>query len=323
MFRAERPQKGRMRQFYQMGVEAIGSYDPYLDAEIIQLMDQIVTELGLRDYEIVINSLGCGKNKNKYRKALKKYLKPYLNELCKDCQNRYKTNPLRILDCKNSKCQKIINKAPYPLDYLCDECRAHFAKVKKLLTSVGVKYTVNPRLVRGLDYYTRTTFELVHKKLGAKNTICAGGRYDTLVSDFGGPDKGACGFAFGIERLILATKEEGLEIKPEKEISVYLAVIGEEAKEQAFILTNKLRKKSILTYIDYQGKSLKAQMRQANKLNCKYVLVIGEDELKKSKFILKNMRKHSQEEINKEKIVSYLVKDIGLHKNSSDLDYRD
>jgi histidyl-tRNA synthetase len=178
-------------------------------------------------------------------------------------------------------------------------------------------------LVRGLDYYTRTTFELVHKKLGAKNTICAGGRYDTLVSDFGGPDKGACGFAFGIERLILATKEEGLEIKPEKEISVYLAVIGEEAKEQAFILTNKLRKKSILTYIDYQGKSLKAQMRQANKLNCKYVLVIGEDELKKSKFILKNMRKHSQEEINKEKIVSYLVKDIGLHKNSSDLDYRD
>lgn len=306
MFRSEKPQAGRMRQFHQMGVEVIGSYDPYLDAEIIALMYNITTEIGLRNFNILLNSLGCLKDRERYRNILKQELKEELKNLCQNCKQRYNTNPLRILDCKNPHCKKIIKKLPSPIEYICDVCRQHFEKVKESLKAIGVPYTVNSRLVRGLDYYTRTIFELTHSKLGAKNAICAGGRYDNLVSSFGGPKVGACGFAFGIERLIMATEAEKIELKGKERNSIYVAVVNEEVKNEAYKIVNEIRNQRIKAYIDYQDRSLRAQMRQANKLQSKFVIVVGEDELKKGKVVLKDMEAHTQSEISKKDLVPIL-----------------
>lgn len=306
MFRCERPQAGRSRQFHQLGVEAIGSYEAYLDIEIIALMHNIVTEIGLRNCKILLNSLGCTKDRSHYKHVLKDILKKELAGLCKDCKQRYAVNPLRILDCKNEDCQKIINKISPPINYLCEDCQEHFEKVKNGLGELGVPYSVDTHLVRGLDYYTRTTFELTHSQLGAKNALCAGGRYDNLISDFGGPQIGACGFAFGIERTLLACEAEKINFEGKKEVSVYIATVDKELYNKAFKLTSNMRRQHINAHVDYQNKSLKAQLRQANKLKVNFVIIIGEEELKKNKFIVKDMEHHMQWEIEEEKLLSFL-----------------
>ncbi len=312
MFRSEKPQAGRMRQFHQIGVEAIGSYDAYLDAEIIDLMQEIVNEIGLKKTKLLLNTLGCLKDRLRYKEVLRSSLDKNLKRLCRDCKVRFKVNPLRILDCKNPQCQKIIERLPVPSDYICSECKEHFDKVKDLLDSLKIDYTFNPRLVRGLDYYTRTTFELIHPDLGAKNAICAGGRYDNLISSFGGPETGACGFAFGLERVLLAKEAERVDFKEKEKDSVYIATVNETNKTEAFKLLKKLHTNHIKAYFDYEGKSLKAQMRQANKLNCKYVIVVGEDELRKKRLTLKDMRAHSQQGVNIKNLISTLNKNLNL-----------
>lgn len=297
MFRAERPQAGRLRQFHHIGVEAIGSSSPYLDVEVISLAVKILEETGLEGYSVQLNSIGCRKDRQKYKLILKKALKGKLKLLCSDCHSRYKLNLLRIFDCKNETCKKVTRQLPAILDSLCPQCREHFFKVKQILDSLNISYVLNPYLVRGLDYYTKTCFEFVHPHLGAQNAVGAGGRYDELVSDLGGPEKPAVGFALGIERLIAAITpgrgEQANKIFP----SLYIAVIGDEARQLAFKVLHSLREQGIFCEMDYHNKSLKGQMRQADKLRAKYVAILGETELKKKVVILRDMQSKKQKEV--------------------------
>jgi len=311
MFRSERPQAGRYRQFNQFGAEAIGSYSPHLDAELIALMDELVTKMGLKEYDILINSLGCKKDRQTYKKKLLDYSlkdKNIIDKLCSDCQKRIKSNPLRVLDCKNPECRKLVNKLPTPKDCLCQDCQDHYSKVKTLLDSLKIKYIEDPLLVRGLDYYNRTTFELVHGGLGAQNAILAGGRYDNLISSFGGADTGACGFAGGMERLILACEAEKINLPLKDSISVYIVTLDESFYKYGFDILHTLRKSGIKAHISYEAKSLKAQMRQANKLNSRFAIIIGEDEVKSKKYTLKDMQEHEQELIDKKTLLNKIIK---------------
>jgi len=294
MFRSERPQAGRQRQFHQIGVEALGSYNPYLDVEVINLMKSYLDSIGLDNCKIKLNSLGCNKDKTALKNKLKKFLSSQTSRLCKDCKIRFKKNILRVFDCKNDSCKALLREAPKMSENLCADCNDHFEKVKSGLELVGVNYEIDPYIVRGLDYYTRTTFEVTHPKLGAQDAIAAGGRYDNLVKDFGGAKTGACGFALGVERIITA-----LELKKgEREaLDVYIATIGEEPYKKGFYLLDQLRKEGISSEIDYESKSLKAQMRVANKLGVRFVAILGEDELEKGIICLRDMSCGSQEEI--------------------------
>jgi len=292
MFRAERPQAGRMRQFHQIGVEAIGSYSPYLDAEIIALLAGLLDSFGAAHYEIKLNSLGCSKDKEALAKGLRQAIGPQIKDFCEDCKVRYEKNILRVLDCKNEVCRETLKKIfKGTPDYLCSDCTAHFETVKKGLDELKINYRVEPFLVRGLDYYTRTTFEVTHKKLGAQDALAAGGRYDNLVADLGGPEKGACGFAIGMERAVMA-----LQDIPELDagVNLYIATMGEEAYKLGFGLAMELRRQGICVEMDFEGKSLKAQMRAADKINAKYVAIIGEDELKNHSITLRNMNTKEQ-----------------------------
>ena len=311
MFRSERPQAGRYRQFNQFGVEAIGSHSPHLDAELIALMDEFVTTIGLKNYKILINSLGCKKDREIYKKKLLEYTqkdKNIFNNLCSDCKRRIKSNPLRVLDCKNPECHKLIKKFPTPQDYLCDDCKEHYNKVKLLLDSLKIEYEEDSLLVRGLDYYNRTTFELVHGGLGAQNAIIAGGRYDNLISSFGGPDTGACGFAGGMERLLLACEAEKINLPLKDSLSVYIVTLDESYYKYGFDILHALRKNGIKAHISYETKSLKAQMRQANKLNSRFAIIIGEDEIKSKKYTLKDMQEHKQELVDKKTLLNKIIK---------------
>jgi len=295
MFRSERPQAGRFRQFSQVGIEAIGSYSPYLDAEVIILLDELLKGYGLKNYAFKINSLGCEKDKKKIKDILKKELKYSLNSLCKDCQRRYKTNILRILDCKSSACKKIA-KAVSLKGALCKECSDDFILIQKLLDKAKVRYEITPILVRGLDYYTKTIFEVAAEGLGAQDAIAAGGRYDNLVSDLGGDKTGACGFAIGIERVIEVLSKVPKPTLKEKEL-IFIVTIGDEAYEEGFKILSELRRSGLSADIDYQQKSLKAQMRYANKIGASYVIVLGEDELKSKKVNIKDMKDSSQRSV--------------------------
>ncbi len=288
MFRYERPQKGRMRQFHQYGVEAIGSGFPELDAEVISLSLDIFNALGLKNVETKLNSIGCDKCRGKYKEALKSYLKPRLNELCDDCQRRYNTNPLRILDCKKDR--EKLEDAPAPYDYLCEDCHLHFEKVKEILTKTGIKYKLDKYLVRGLDYYTRTVFEFVHSYLGAQDALGGGGRYDGLIAQLGGKPKPAVGVAIGIERVMMVM--EKMAVFPDKKESplVYLVIINEELRNYAFETMTKLRNIGIRCEMDFLRRSIKAQMREANRISADYVLFIGKDEIEKGKFKIKDMK---------------------------------
>ena len=306
MFRSERPQAGRSRQFHQIGVEAIGSLNPHLDVDVISLMKVYFDSIGLADYTIKLNSLGCGKDKSALKKELKRNLGSQTNRLCKDCRIRYKKNILRVFDCKVESCKALLREAPNMMDFLCTDCAGHFQEVKSALDLLGVKYKIDPYIVRGLDYYTRTTFEVTHPSLGAQDAIGAGGRYDNLVKELGGPKMGACGFALGQDRLITA-----LALKKEPaSLDIYIATVGQESYEKGFQLLNQLRKDGISSEIDYEYKSLKAQMRVANKLKAKFVAILGEDELHKGIIALRDMSSGQQEEVRIEDFMEELKKRI-------------
>jgi len=303
MFRAERPQKGRLRQFHHIGCEAIGSTEADLDVEIISLTDNLLKAFSISDYKIKINSLGCPKDKKALTQNLHKNLKDKLTKLCAECDTRFKNNPLRILDCKNERCREVISKLDIQEAYLCPECKAHFSKVKEGLDSLNINYAVTPYLVRGLDYYTRTVFEVTHQDLGSQDALGAGGRYDNLVSDLGGSCVGAIGFALGVERLLLVHSSKFIV---HSQNLVYIISLGEEAKIQGLKLLDNLRKNGITSDTDYENKSLKGALRKANDLSARYVLIIGGDELKKNVVTLKDMASGEQKEVKTESLITEL-----------------
>lgn len=300
MFRLERPQKGRLRQFHHIGYEAIGSTDANLDVESIALADELLKAFGVEGYRIKLNSLGCPEDKKELGKLLHKELKDKILKLCEDCQKRFKGNNLRILDCKNEGCQEVVKSIDIKDRYLCDACKEHFTRVRQGLDDLKVDYELTPYLVRGLDYYTGTVFEVSHKDLGAQDAVGAGGRYNNLVKQLGGPDVGAIGFAFGVERLLLVAKEKRESINNNL---VYMIALGDEAKRYGIKLLSALSSNGIAADTDYEGKSLKGAMRSANDLNAKFVVIIGEDELKKNTLTLKNMVSGAQKEIRSDDLI--------------------
>lgn len=299
MFRAERPQKGRLRQFHHIGVEAIGANSPCIDSEVISLADSILRELGIDGCKIKINSLGCLKDKSTLAKILSAALKDKIKNLCDDCRQRLGRNVFRILDCKNEACKKVVCELGLDYEtYLCGDCLGHFQAVKQNLDNINVAYTYEAALVRGLDYYTRTVFEITHSSsgLGSQDAIGAGGRYDNLISELGGPQLGAVGFALGIERMLLAINKKAQ--LPSQNLQVFIVTLGNKAKKEGFVLLNRLRKEGIPSEIDYEDKSLKAQMRLSNDKGVRFAGLLGENELEKKVVTLKDMKLGTQEEIN-------------------------
>ena len=296
MFRAERPQAGRLRQFHQIGVEAIGSAQPAMDAEVICLLAKLLEALGIAGYEMRINNLGCPDDKAKLSAYLRESLSAAATvaELCDDCKRRVVTNPLRLIDCKNERCRTVIRSRVEQADCLCPGCKDHFSAVRAYLDTLGVRYVVDPYIVRGLDYYTRTVFEAVSGELGAQNALGAGGRYDGLTGQMGGPSLGACGFAIGIERVILALGEAAQSATPKNSIDVFIATLGDAAYRKAFALAGALRVAGIACDIDFEGRSLKSQMRSADAAGARYVMIIGDDELAKGEAVVRNMATREQ-----------------------------
>lgn len=310
MFRLERPQKGRLRQFHHIGVEVIGSDSPALDIEIISLAERLLKEWGICDYQIIINNLGCTEDKKELIRILKQALKNKINRLCADCQQRYKRNVLRILDCKKNSCQEVVTKLDIRQSYLCQSCQQHFTAVKVGLDTLKINYSLNPYLVRGLDYYTRTVFEIRHAKLGAQDAIGAGGRYDNLVRELGGPSMGAMGFAFGVERLMLVVSCQLSVVTPNN--LVYLIFLGDNANKEGLKLLDILRKSGISCDTDYENKSLKGAMRKASDLGAKFVLILGEDELKKGVVTLRDMDSGEQKEVKAEDLITELMTNVKI-----------
>ena len=296
-YRYEKPQAGRLREFHQFGMECYGTTHPSADAELITAAKSIFDRLGVRDLRLEINSIGCPTCRAEYHKALKAYFEQYRAELCDDCKDRLERNPMRLLDCKNEHDHAIAEGAPTVLDYLCDECRTHFDGVKSYLAENGVDFTVNPRIVRGLDYYTKTVFEFISGDIGAQSTVCGGGRYDGLIEDLGGNHMPALGFAAGIERLLLTLDAQGIELPAPPACDVYIASMGEEAHRRASSLANILRRSGIIAAFDVVGRGLRAQMKYADKLGASYSLVLGDNEIAQAKATLKNMKTGEQHEI--------------------------
>lgn len=302
MFRHERPQKGRYRGFYQIGAEIFGSEAPESDAELIAMISGFFDGIGLGEsVTLELSSLGDGECRPAYKSMLTDYFAGHKDELCEDCQRRLDTNPLRILDCKQKSCIEVSKDAPKMLDNLCDACSEHFTRVKESLDSIGIPYEINPKIVRGLDYYTRTVFEFTTERLGAQNAVAAGGRYDGLVKELGGPETPAVGFAMGIERIVLLHKEvipQGFE----KETDIYIAYLGEQARDAAFKLAFELRSSGARVEADYGGKSLKSQMKRADKSGARYTVIIGEEELKSGIVKLRDMKESSEHEVGMEEL---------------------
>jgi len=288
-FRYEKMQAGRQRQFHQFGIEMFGSYSPALDAEVISVAAQLIEKLGIESIQLKINSLGCPECRAKYNKLLREFIGDNLDNLCKECKDRYERNPLRVLDCKEEGCRKIIENAPNILDCLCDECKDHFETLKAILDEMGISYIVDPQIVRGLDYYTRTVFEFVTTSIGAQGTVCGGGRYDNLIEEVGGPKTGAVGFGLGIERLILTLKAQNGEAEYKPERDIYIGSIGRKGFVKSQAVTLQLRKSGIVAECDTVGRSVKAQMKYANKIGAKYSVILGDDEVDNDSISLKNM----------------------------------
>jgi len=307
MFRHERPQKGRYRQFYQIDAEVFGVDNPMVDAEVILMLIHFLRRVGLEKLELQINTLGCRACRPRYREELKKFLEKKSFQLCEDCQRRLQTNPLRIFDCKVETCQEAIAAAPKVIDFICEECQKHFSKAKEYLKMAGLDFIVNSKMVRGLDYYTRTAFEVVSYQLGSQNAVTGGGRYDNLFQEIGGLDVPGIGFAIGMERLVsLLPKRKEFTQYPH----LFIATLGEEPYKKAYQLINQLHIEGIRAELDYEGKSLKSQMRRANKLKARYVLILGEEELKKGGAVLRNMGTKSQEEIPMKGLVDTLKEKV-------------
>lgn len=294
MFRYDRPQAGRMREFHQFGVEALGEANPAVDAEVILLAMNLLEGLGLKDLELSINSVGCPKCRSKYRTMLQDFFRDKLEDLCEDCRSRFERSPLRILDCKKDSDKPYMADAPKITDCLCEECADHFAKLKELLTSAGISFTHDPRLVRGLDYYTKTAFEIKYPPLGAQSAVAGGGRYDGLIEEMGGNPTPAVGFATGLERLLLALESQNLLPEKNRSVDAYVVALGEAAQAEGFKLLNSLRQQGLSAAMDFAGRSMKAQMKQANKLGAKYSVILGEDEIAEGVAMLRSMEDSSQ-----------------------------
>ncbi len=296
-FRHERPQAGRLREFHQFGVEMAGSQGPTSDAEVIALAKDILDRAGLKNIVLNLNSIGCPTCRTEYHKALKAFFEPRRTELCETCQTRLDKNPMRILDCKSPVCSEIGKNAPLILDYLCTDCQSHFDKLKEYLTAINIEFVVNPKIVRGLDYYTKTVFEFITTDIGAQGTVCAGGRYDGLIEQLGGKTTPALGFGMGLERLILTMESQGCEFEPPKTCDLYIAPMDDTAIPIAMQISQSLRKSGYQIEYDLMQRGLKAQMKYANKLGAAFVIVLGENEIQTRKVNLKNMRTGEQTEL--------------------------
>ncbi|GAB6189453.1 histidine--tRNA ligase [Marinitoga arctica] len=295
MFRYEKPQAGRLRQFHQIGIEIFGTDTPISDAETIILADELLKSLGLKNYKIKINSIGCEKCRPKYKEALKKYYEPLLPNMCDDCQKRYDINIMRLIDCKKDK--QYSKDAPVILDHLCDDCKTHFNKVIEYLNELSINYEIDPKIVRGLDYYTKTAFEVEHKDLGAQSVIIGGGRYNSLIEKIGGKETPAIGFGMGIERIILALKKENIEIETPEKIDVYIAYSGENADIEALKLSKRLKDEGLKVFLNISDRSIRNQMKHANKVKAQFVAIIGEKEIEEDTVMIKNMLSGEQFEV--------------------------
>ena len=314
MFRYERPQKGRYRQFHQIGAEVIGVEDPKIDAQVLAMLQNYFHRIGLSGVSLEINSLGCPACRPDYRQRLIAFLDARLEQLCADCQRRYRVNPLRVLDCKATGCAEATSEAPAMVDALCSECDEHFSRVRRYLEDLDIPFRINARMVRGLDYYVRTTFEVVTDRLGAQNAVAAGGRYDGLVESLGGPALPGIGFAIGLERLaLMARDKETVLSRPQ----VFFAALGEQAADRAFVLMSQLQQRGVRADMDFQGKSLKAQLRRANKLQADYVVILGEDELVGGELRLKRMEDGSEAPVTLEGLVGTLLDKLGDRPGSA------
>ena len=296
-YRYEKPQAGRLREFHQFGVECIGAPSPTADAEVIMLGAKILDRLQIKNISLEINSIGCPTCRAKYTQALKDYFSQYKDKLCDTCLSRLDRNPMRILDCKSPICKEIASDAPVILDYLCDECKEHFEKVKSYLDAAEIKYTINPQIVRGLDYYTKTVFEFITTEIGSQGAVCAGGRYDGLAEELGGPKLPSLGFAMGLERILILMEKQNCEFPIDDVADVYVAPMGENATAEAIKLCNELREEGFTAVTDLSGRGLKAQMKYANKIGTKFSMVIGDNELENKKATLKNMITGENQEI--------------------------
>ena len=310
MFRYDRPQAGRMREFHQFGVEALGEENPAVDAEIIMLAMDFLQSLGLKDLKLSLNSVGCPKCRPVYRKVLQDFFRDKLDELCDDCKDRFERSPLRILDCKADADKPFMADAPKITDCLCEECQDHFHKVQDYLTQAGIDFELDARLVRGLDYYTKTAFEVKYAPLGAQSAVAGGGRYDGLVEEMGGKPTPAVGFATGLERVLLALEKQQLLPAMDKQTDAFVVALGEVAQGPAFQLLTRLRQAGLKAGMDYAGRSMKAQMKQANKAGARFALIIGEDEVKESCVQLKDMEKSEQQKVSFDNIIHKLCAEV-------------
>lgn len=308
-FRYERPQAGRQRQFHQFGVESLGSDSPSMDAEVISLAVQFFNELGLKDLSVNINSVGCPNCREAYNKSLKEYLDSKADVLCSTCLDRKDKNPMRVIDCKNPTCKENIQDIPYMIDNLCDDCKDHFEKLQEYLREMDINFVIDKTIVRGLDYYKKTAFEIISNDIGSQSTVCGGGRYDGLVEQLGGP-KGisGIGFALGAERLLLTLENNNIEIENPKSTDIYIATIGDAAKTKSFGLIKALRDNHISADNDHLDKSLKAQFKYSDKINAKFTIVIGDDELANNSATLKDMRTSEQTTVKLSELVDELKK---------------
>lgn len=296
-YRYEKPQAGRLREFHQFGLEEYGTSDPIADAELICAAQSIFDRLQIRDIHLEINSIGCPRCRKEYHKALRAHFGQYKDKLCETCLSRLEKNPMRILDCKSPEDKEIAKNAPKVTDYLCEECQEHFQQVKSYLDCAGVEYTVNPTIVRGLDYYTKTVFEFVTDYIGAQGTVCGGGRYDGLIEELGGKHVPSLGFAMGMERLLMLMEKQGIEIPAPSPCDLYIAPLGEEAKKKAFALVGKVRESGLFAETDVVSRGLRAQMKYADKIGARFSIVLGDDEITKGEAVVKNMETGQQTKI--------------------------
>ncbi len=306
MFRYARPQAGRFRQFHQFGVEAFGTQDPLIDAEVIHLCMRFFYGLGLKNLQLHINSVGCKTCRPIHKEALKDYLRPSYDALCETCQNRFESNPLRIFDCKNESCQKIVKNAPTITSCLCEDCKNHLEELEGILKTSGVDYVLDEHLVRGLDYYTKTAFEIMVSDIGAQSSIGGGGRYDSLVEEVGGPDMPGIGFAIGLERTIKALEAQGVLAWKKEKTKVFVACVSSLEKRDAYQLLLQLRGANIASEMDVMDRSLKAQFKYANKQNFSYVITVGEEEIAHNRFALKNMQDGTENQLSTKEIIDLL-----------------
>lgn len=305
-FRYEKPQAGRLREFHQFGIENFGTDSMLADAEVIALGYDFLNRMGVGDVELHISSVGCRECRPLHRKALQDFLKPEYEQLCDTCKSRFDKNPMRILDCKSPVCHELVQGAPMMLDYLCNDCRRDLEELMKHLDAMGIRYVIDPTIVRGLDYYTKTAFEFITTKIGAQGTVCGGGRYDHLIEEIGGPDMPGVGFGLGKERLILLMEANDNDFGGVENPQIFIAWIGDDSKEYAIRLLHELRQQGIRAELDTKERNLKGQMKYANKLGAEYTCVIGEDEVRSGELALKNMKTSEQTKVRREDLINAL-----------------